>query len=155
MSDKTVVVDDYTFDELLTEANDNLANLENELSDSAENLKDALDDASKNLKENLEKLAKKAKKEVKSDVLNFYHDNKQLINSDLKTLNTHVKGILTDVKDDISGAIEDTDNKEDKKALRELRKDVARFSSKYNHKYSALKIKLAIGNAGIDIKNFF
>ncbi len=37
------------------------------------------------------------KKDVKSKLINYYHDNKQVVNSDLKDLNTYAKDITKGV----------------------------------------------------------
>ena len=152
---KTAVVDDYTIDDLLAEANVDLENVEAELSASGEDLEDALQDASKKLKKSLEKLVKQVKKEVKSDLLNYYHDNKKVINSDVKALNSFVKEILQAIKEELSEEIDDSVDKDERKALKEVRSEVRRFSRKYNHKYAMLKLKLALGNAEVDVKNLF
>ena len=153
--EKTVVVDDYTIDDLLADANVDLENVESELLSSKEDLEDALKDASQKLKKNLEKLVKHAKKEIKSDVFEFYHDNKQAVKSDLKTLNSYVKDVLHEIKEDINEMIDEVDDRDERKALKEVRHKVVKFSRKYNHKYAMLKLKLALGNAEVDVKNLF
>ena len=147
---------EYTLEDLLTDATTDLENIESELlSETDAELEDALEQAGHDLKKSLEKLVKSVKKEVKTDVLNFYHDNRKLINSDLKSINAFVKDILWAIKDELDEAIWDTENKDDRKLLKEMRNEVVRFSRKYNHKYHKLRLKLALGNAGVDIKNFF
>ena len=147
--------DDYTIKDLLAEAKVDLAYVEANLSDSAEDIEEALQDASKKLKKSLEKLAKKVKGEVKYEALNFYHDNKALINDDLKTVNAFVKEISKGAKERISEAIDETDDKDEKNALKEVRSKIKKFSRRYNRKYAMLKVKLAVGNAEVDVKNFF
>lgn len=147
--------DDLTIKDLLTEAKVDLEYVQDNLSESAEDMEKALKDASKKLKKNLEKLAKKAKNEVKSEVLNFYHDNKQVANADLKTINSYVKEISGGVKEYLIEAIDETDDKDERAALKEVRSKVKKLSRRYNRKYAMLKIKLAVGSAEVDIKNFF
>ncbi len=147
--------DDYTINDLLAEAKVDMEYVESNLSESAEDLEEALQDASKKLKKNLEKLAKKVKSEVKYEALSFYHDNKEVVNSDLKTLNAYVKEISQGVKERLSEAIDESDDKDKKKALKEIRSKVKKISRRYNRKYAMLKLKLAIGNAEVDIKKFF
>ena len=147
--------DDYTINDLLADAKVDLEYVEANLSESKEDLEDALEDASKKLKKNLEKLAGKLKKEVKSEALNFYHNNKEVVNADLKTVNSYVKEISKDVKEHLSKEIDATDDKDEKKALKEIRSKVKKFSGRYNRKYAMLKVKLAVGNAEVDVKNFF
>ena len=151
MSNKT-----YTIEDLLTDTTTDLENIEAELlSETDAELEDALEQAGKDLKKSLEKLVKSVKKEVKTDVLNFYHDNKKLINSDLKSINAVVKDILWAIKDDLDDAIWVTEDKDERKMLKEVRHEVVRLTRSYNHKYHKLRFKLALGNAGVDIKNFF
>ena len=147
--------DDYTINDLLADAKVDLEYVEANLSESKEDLEDALEDASKKLKKNLEKLAGKLKKEVKSEALDFYHNNKEVVNADLKTVNSYVKEISKDVKEHLSKEIDATDDKDERKALKETRSKVKKFSWRYNHKYAMLKVKLAVGNAEVDVKNFF
>lgn len=154
-SKKNDVFDDKTIKEILEEAKVDLNYVEDNLSDSVEDLESALHDASKKLKKNLEALAKKAKKEVKSEVLNFYHDNKAVVKDDLKTVNTYVKEILQEAKELLNEAIDQSIDKDEKKELKLIRSKVKKFSRKYSRKYAMLKLKLAVGNAEVDIKRFF
>ena len=147
---------EYTLEDLLTDTTSDLENIESELlSETSAELEDALEDASHDLKKSLEKLLKSLKKEVRSEALSYYHDNKKLINSDLKALNAFVKEILWMIKDELNEEIWETEDKEDRKLLKKMRNDVVRFSRSYNHKYHKLRFKLALGNAGVDIKNLF
>ena len=127
--------------------------VEDNLSESVEDLEDKLEDASKKLKKNLEKLASKLKKEVKSEALNFYHDNKELVNTDLKTVNAIVKEFSKEVKKYLSEDIDETVGKDERKALIEIRSKIKKFTRRYNRKYALLRVKLAIGNAEMDLKN--
>ena len=147
--------DDYTIKDLLAEAKVDLAYVEANLSDSAEDIEEALQDASKKLKKSLEKLAKKAKKEIKSEVLNFYHDNKQVANADLKSINSYVKEISKGAKEYLNEAIDETDDKDERAALKEVRSKIKKLSRRYNRKYAMLRVKLAVGNAEVDLKSFF
>ena len=147
---------EYTLEDLLTETTNDLENIENELvSDVDDDLQYALEEASKSLKHSLDKLVKQVKKEVRTDVLNFYHDNKKLINADLKSINAFVKDILFEIKEELSEDIHESADKDERKVLKELRSDVVRFSRKYNHAYHKLRLKLALGNAGVNIRNLF
>ncbi len=114
-----------------------------------------MEEAGDELKRSLKKLEKSIKKEVRTEVLSFYHDNKKLINSDLKSLNSFVREILADIKSELSEGIHDAEDKDEKKELREIRKDVVRFTRRYNHAYHRLRLKLALGNAGVNIQEFF
>lgn len=71
------------------------------------------------------------------------------------TVNSYVKEILKAIKKELGEVIHETDDKEEKKALKEMRSEVVKFSRKYNHKYAMLKLKLALGNAEVDVKNIF
>lgn len=155
MSEKNEVLDEKTIKEILKEAKVDLEYAKSEISESAEDLEEALHDASKELKKNLVKLAKHAKREVESVALSFYHDNKEVVNDDLKTINTYVKEIAEGAKEYLNEAIDEADDKDEKEALKEVRSKVKKLSRKYNRKYAMLKVKLAVGNTGLEIKNFF
>lgn len=141
--------------DLIDETNVDLEYVEDNITESEKDLEDALEDASKKLKKNLEKLAKEAKKEIKWDVLNFYHENKAVVKDDLKAMNSYIKDIFSAIKEDLNEEISDTVDKDVKKALKEARSKVKKSSRKYNRRYAMLKIKLAVGNAEVDVKNFF
>lgn len=155
MSEKNEQFDEKDIKDLLAEAKLDLEYVESNLSESAEDLEDALKDASEKLQKNLQKLAKKVKKEVKSEALNFYHDNKEIVSADLKTVNAYVKDISYGIKEYLNEAIDESIDKDEKKALKEVRSKVKKFSRRYNRKYAMLKIKLAVGNADVEVKNFF
>ena len=147
---------EYTLEDLLTDTTTDLENIGSELASETEaEMQDALEEASHDLKKSLEKLVKSVKKEVKTDVLNFYHVNKKLINSDLKALNTTVNDVLWMIKDDLNETIWETEDKNDRKLLKEVRNEVVRLTRSYNHKYHKLRIKLALGNAGVNLRNLF
>jgi exonuclease VII large subunit len=147
---------DYTLEDLVTDSTADLQNIGSELaSETTAEMQDALEKAGHDLKKSLEKLEKSIKKEVRSEVLNYYHDNKKLIDSDLKELNAFIKDVLWTIKEELREEIRETDDKDERKLLKEMRNDVVRFTRKYNHKYHKLRLKLAFGNAGMDIKNFF
>ncbi|MDM9630481.1 hypothetical protein [Robiginitalea aurantiaca] len=146
----------YNIEDLLSETITDMENLVSDLdSEVTDDLEEALEEASNELKRSLHKLVKSVKKEVRTDVLSFYHDNKKLINSDLKSLNSFVREILADIKSELSEGIHDAEDKDDKKELREIRKDVVRFTRRYNHAYHKLRLKLALGNAGVSVQEFF
>jgi predicted transcriptional regulator len=148
-------VDDYTLEDLLLENEEDFENLENDLENSQEDLEDQLEEVSKKLKKNIEELSKKLKKEVKSEVMNYYHDNKDVVKTSLKGFNSTVHALIDEAKSRINDAISISDDSDEIKELRSLRHQIVRFSRKYTHKYHMLKLKLFLGNAGVDIKNFF
>lgn len=153
--DQNVVLDEQAIKELIAEAKVDLEAVESGISESAEHLEEALHDASKKLKKNLEELVSKVKKEVKLEALNFYHDNKKVINSDLKMLNSTVKEVLHVIEEKLDEKIDETDDQDERSILKEVHHKVVKLSRKYNHKYAILKIKLAVGNTGVEIKNLF
>lgn len=146
---------EYSVEDLLQESTVDFENLENELEGSQDELESQLADLSKDLKKKLETLAKAIKKEVKTDVITFYHDNKQVVVAGLKELNSVIHELLDEAKSSIDDAISSLDDSDEKEALKELRHDLVKITRKYNHKYHMLRLKLSIGNAGLDIKNFF
>ncbi len=146
----------YSMDDLLDETITDMENIESELeSEVTDDLDSALQEAGHDLKKSLKKVEKYIKREVKTDILNFYHDNKKLINADLKSLNSFVREILADIKSGLNEEIHDSADKDDKKELKEIRKDLVRFSRRYNHAYHKLRMKLALGNAGVSVRDFF
>ncbi len=146
---------DYTLEDLLEENNVDLQNLEKELGTSQDELEDQLKELSKDLKKSFDSLAKALKKEVKSKVINYYHDNKDVVVTDLKVLNSTIHELLDAAKSELSDAISATDDSDERDALKDLRHKVVKFSRKYNHKYHMLRIKLSLGNAELDVKNLF
>ena len=147
--------DEYALEDLLVENNVDLENLEAELGVSQDELESELEGISKNLQENFEALAKALKKEAKKEVLNYYHNNKKVVVSELKELNNTVHAILKEAKSEIDDAIRATDDSDEKKELKSLRYNLIKLAQKYNYKYAMLRMKLSLGNAEIDIKNFF
>ena len=146
---------EYNIEELLKDYNLDLENLGTELSKSTEELEAQLEEVGKELENRLDKVGKLLKKSVKSTALNFYHDHKKLVDSGLKGLNSVVHDILHEVKHQINKAIKESDDPVVKKELRRLRKEIIMFSMKYNFKYAMLRIKLAVGSAGVDLKKAF
>lgn len=149
------VFDEKALKELIAEAKVDLETVESEISESAEDIEKALRDASEKLKKNLDKLVSKAKKEVKLKALNFYHDNKKVINADLKDLNSAIKEVLHAIEEELDEKIDETSDKDERSILKEVHHKVVKFSRKYNRKYAGLKLKLALGNTGVEIKNLF
>lgn len=146
----------YNLEDLLHETTSDLENIGTQLAEETrEDLSNALEEAGRELKKSLEKFEKSMKREIKSGVLNFYHDHKKVVNQDLKGVNAFVKELLSEVKDGLDDGIWESDDKDVRKELRALRKEVVHFSRKYNHKYAMLRLKLAFGNAGVSIKNAF
>ena len=150
MSDK-----DYNIEELLSDHNENYVNVDEELSLSEEMLRAQLEAASKDVEKRLDQLGKLLKKEIKHQAINLYHNNKDLAKSGLKGANSAIKDILKGLSKMIDQAIESTNDPAIKKELRKVRWELAKFSMQYNHKYTMLRMKLALGSAGIDIKDFF
>jgi Rad3-related DNA helicase len=148
-------IDDYTLEDLLLENEEDFENLEKDLENSQEDLENQLEEVSKKLKKSFEALAKNLKKEVKSEVMNYYHDNKDVVKTGLKGFNSTVHALIDEAKSRINDAISISEDSDENKELRRLRHQIVRFSRKYTHKYHMLRLKLYLGNLGIDFKNFF
>lgn len=155
MTEQTQEQQEYTLEDLLKDYNIDLENLEEELAKTDGELQEQLEAAGKELEKKLDKLGHAIKKDLKGLALNFYHNNKEMVNSGLKGLNSAVHQILKEVNHNVDAAIKASEDKETTVELLKLKGEVIKFSMKYNFKYAMLKLKLAFGNAGIEVKNLF
>lgn len=141
--------------EFLQEANEDMGKLEDQLSNTKEALMEQLDSVSHKLKEKAGDLQKSLKKEMKIKAVAYYHENKKVIDSDLKKVNESVKILLNETKSQLKTVSVEVENEHVQDMLKALYKDVAKFSRKYTFGYQALKLKLAFESAGYQLKNIF
>lgn len=152
-NDQTTEYDDVV--KLLDQMNADLENLEQDMSKPADELIKELEDLGKELQKNFKELVKATKKDMKQDMLAFYHENKKLVDSDLKDLNKNIKIVLDNAKDELNKAMRSSKDPDERAFLQGILLGVVEFSRAYNHKYRTLKIKLALENAGYSIKEAF
>ncbi len=148
-------IKDYSAEELLSDYSVNLEDLESDLLKSEDELRDQLEDIGKKLEKRMDELSGMIKKDLKALAIKFYHDHKDLVDSGLKGVNSAIHKILKEVNRHVDAAITATEDKQTRKKLLSLKAEVIKFSIQYNLKYAALKTKLALSNAGIELKNIF